>query len=101
MILCLKKTAKLMCDGYSEESVESSKKCIVSVLNQNSAAKGKREVNNLAVEIMENHSKEHNYSDPQYQLWARMIVNTLHSSKDIPPEVPMITGNPYQTYDAQ
>ena len=33
-----------------------------------------------------------NYSDPQYRLWARMIVNGLHSSKESPPQVPMITG---------
>ena len=56
------------------------------------------EVNNLAVEIKENHSKVPNYSDPQYRLWARMIANGLHSSKDAP-EVPTITGKPQQTYE--
>ena len=59
---------------------------------QSKRATKEKEVDDLAAEIKEIHSKDHNYSDPQYRLWARMIVNGLHYSKDIPPEVPMITG---------
>ncbi len=34
----------------------------------------------------------------QFRLWARMIENGVHASKDIPPQVPMITGNtPHRT----
>ena len=32
------------------------------------------------------------HDDPLYRLWARMIVNGLHSAKDVPPQVPMVTG---------
>jgi len=38
------------------------------------------------------HSENHNYTEPQYQLWARRIQNGIHTSKDSPPQVPMITG---------
>lgn len=38
------------------------------------------------------HSKK--YSEPQYQLWARMIVNGIHAGKDELPQVPMIVGAP-------
>ncbi len=31
-------------------------------------------------------------SEVQYRLWARMITTGIHSSKDTPPQVPMITG---------
>ena len=31
-------------------------------------------------------------SDTQYCLWARMIVCSIHASKDTPPQVPLITG---------
>ena len=37
------------------------------------------------------HCDKCNLSDPQYQLWARMITNGLHSGKETPPQVPMIT----------
>ena len=98
MYSSLKKSGKtdvyLWCDGYSEEADESSRKCKRddSLGPQSKRATKEKEVDDLAAEIKEIHSKDHNYSDPQYRLWARMIVNGLHSSKDIPPEVPMITG---------
>ena len=38
------------------------------------------------------HSDKCNLSDPQYRLWARMITNGIHSSKETPPQVLMITG---------
>ena len=38
------------------------------------------------------HSENHNYTEPQYRLWARMVQNGIHTSKDSPPQVPMITG---------
>ena len=37
-------------------------------------------------------------SDVQFHLWARMIENGVHASKEFPPQVPMITGNtPHRT----
>ena len=44
------------------------------------------------VELKDMHSGQYDYTDPQYRLWARMIINGIHSSKDTPPQVPMITG---------
>ena len=34
-----------------------------------------------------------NLSEVQYRLWARMLVTGVHSSKDNPPQFPMITGS--------
>jgi len=48
------------------------------------------EVDGVCNELKELHSKK--YSEPQYRLWARMIVNGIHASKDEPPQVPMIVG---------
>jgi len=41
------------------------------------------EVDGVCNELKELHSKK--YSEPQYRLWARMIVNGIHASKDEPP----------------
>ena len=31
-------------------------------------------------------------SEVQYRLWARMIITGVHSDKDTPPQIPIITG---------
>jgi hypothetical protein len=51
-----------------------------------------KEVDDIAEELREINHGKHSYSDPQYKLWARMIINGLHSSKEVPPQVPMMTG---------
>ena len=32
-------------------------------------------------------------SEVQYRLWAQMLVTGVHSSRENPPQVPMITGS--------
>ena len=49
------------------------------------------EIDELVQELRERHSENHNCTEPQYRLWARMIQNGIHTSKDNPPQVPMIT----------
>ena len=39
------------------------------------------------------HEDELNLSEVQYRLWARMLVTGVDSSKENPPQVPMITGS--------
>ena len=63
--------------------------------NDNSQLTSKRtlkeiEIDDLTFDLKELHGEK--YSEPQYRLWARMIINGLHSSKESPPNVPMITG---------
>jgi len=31
-------------------------------------------------------------NETQYRLWARMIITGVHSDKDMPPQIPIITG---------
>ena len=50
------------------------------------------EVEELTKELKELNKEKFNLSEVQYRLWARMITTGIHSSKDTPPQVPMITG---------
>ena len=54
-------------------------------------AEKEKEVEDITLELKSLHGKN-NYSEPQYRLWARMMINGLHSRKQTPPNVPMITG---------
>ena len=78
----------LWCEGNSDDS-SSRKRNRDGSPGPSKRAVKEREVDDITEELKELHD---NYSDPQYRLWARMIVNGLHSSKDVPPQVPMITG---------
>lgn len=84
----------LWCDRYSEES-EVQRKCKQdspdgSTCTSKHSKKGSC-INELVMELKEMNSDIHNYSDPQYRLWARMIAVGIHTSKETPPQVPMIT----------
>ena len=46
----------------------------------------------IAEELKELHEHKLELSEVQYRLWARMLVTGVHSSKESPPQVPMITG---------
>ena len=50
------------------------------------------QIDDLVDELREMHSENHDYTEPQYRLWARMVQNGIHTSKDSPPQFPMITG---------
>ena len=77
-------------DGYSEES-ENPRKCKRddSPVRTSKHAEKEKDIDDLVSELIEMHSDKCNLSDIQYRLWARMIVNGIHSSK---PQVPMMTG---------
>ena len=48
-------------------------------------------VESLATELKELHGDKLQLNETQYRLWARMIVSGIHTSKDEPPQVPLIT----------
>ena len=89
----------LWCEGRSEESSPKSKKRKRDNSNSptpsSKRATKEKEVDIMAAELKELHSNKadgEKYNDPQYRLWARMIINGFHCSKEKPPQVPMITG---------
>jgi hypothetical protein len=43
-----------------------------------------------AEELREMHENSLELSEVQYRLWARMLVTRVHSSKENPPQVPMM-----------
>lgn len=83
----------LWCDGRSVEGEESGgnskkRKRDTSPPPSKCALKEKQ-IDDIAAELM---ADKLDFSDPQYRLWARMIVTGNHSSKETPPRVPLITG---------
>lgn len=84
----------LWCEGYDEnESENLRKRKRESSPGPTSKRCGKeREIDDMVAELKEINSDKCNLSDPQYRLWARMIINGIHSSKESPPQIPMITG---------
>ena len=53
-------------------------------------AEKESEVDDITIDLKDLHGDK--YTEPQYRLWARMIINGLHSSREAPPDIPMITG---------
>ncbi len=87
------KTNASLCDGCSEESDSQRKrKRDDSPGPTSKRAEKEKDIDDLVTELKEMHSAQHNYSNPQYQLWARMITDGIHFSKETPPHVLMITG---------
>lgn len=89
-----KKDIVLWCDGRSEDGdLDNSRK---KRARCNSPITGREdreaEIDELVHELREKHDENQSYTEPQYRLWARMIQNGVHTSKDNPPQVPMITG---------
>ena len=83
----------LWCDGHEEESNPRKRKRDSSPPPPSKRAAKEREVEDIVKELKDLHQDTiEKYSDPQYRLWARMITNGTHSSKETPPQVPMITG---------
>ena len=89
-----RKDILLWCDGRPEDSdFDNSRKkrarCHSPLTRRDDR---EAQIDDLVDELREMHSENHNYTEPQYRLWARMIQNGIHTSKDSPPQVPMITG---------
>lgn len=53
-------------------------------------AEKESEVDDITIDLKDLHGDK--YTEPQYRLWARMIINGLQSSRETPPDIPMITG---------
>ena len=78
----------LWCEGSVPDDPPSSKR-----REKSSSCHEEQEsdVEELAAKLKERHGDSLGLSELQYHLWARMIV-IVHSSKDQPLQVPMITG---------
>ena len=90
---CPRKEIMLWCDSReSDEDLPKNKR------RKTGDTMTKREeteqrVAEIAEELKEMHEEELKLSEVQYRLWARMLVTGVHSSKETPPQVPMITGS--------
>lgn len=90
---CPHKEILLWCDsGDSDEEPPKNKK------RKTSDTMSKREeteqrVVEMADELKEMHEGKLELSEVQFRLWARMLVTGVHSSKETPPQIPMITGS--------
>ena len=82
----------LWCDGRSDEEGNQRKKRKRDNSPVSKRDGKEREIEDLVTELKDMHKEHHDYTDPQYRLWARMIQNGMHDSKDEPPQIPMITG---------
>ena len=83
----------LWCDGRSEEvDLISRKRKRDDSPPPSKRALKEKQIDDVASELIELNSDTLALSDPQYRLWARMIVCGNHSSKEKPPQVPLITG---------
>lgn len=80
----------LWCDGQTGDEPPSAKR------QRTDGVVTKREEKEQKVEELAKELKERNesmeLSEVQYRLWARMIITGVHSDKDTPPQIPMITG---------
>jgi len=85
---CQKTEVCLWCDVEEEKSKKRKKDSSPPPSKRSTKEK---EIDDITAELKTLH-KEEQYSDPQFRLWARMVVNGLHSSKEIPPQIPLITG---------
>lgn len=93
---CPEKEIMLWCDsrcgGDNNEDNPKSKR------RKTNDVSSKREENEqrvaeIADELKEQHEKKLKLNEVQYRLWARMLVTGVHSSRENPPQVPMITGS--------
>ena len=80
----------LWCEGGCDESQGKRKRSTSPTGQSSKRAAKENDIDELVEELKEEHVDQ--YSDPQYRLWARMIINGIHSSRETPPQVPMITG---------
>lgn len=86
------KDIRLWCDG--KRDIENNDERPLKRKKSSTTPREEREdkVDDLVKELKDKNSAVYDFSDAQYYLWARMIVTGMHSSKDTPPQVPMITG---------
>ena len=102
---CPQKEITLWCDGRGgDECSEDTHRKRRRV--ESSAPKSKREekedhVKELTEELQALHGDNLGLSEVQFRLWARMIENGVHVSKETPPQIPMITGSLLQRKESK
>ena len=95
---CPDKEIMLWCEGRNDENSSDSfhhtNKKKRSCDGQQSKREEKEDhVKILAEELQEQHKDKLDFSEVQYRLWSRMIITGVHSSKDVPPQIPLM-GTP-------
>ena len=55
-----------------------------------SRVENEREIDDITAELKGLHGGK--FGEPQFRLWARMVINGIHKSKETPPNIRMITG---------
>lgn len=93
---CPDKEVLLWCEGRSDPDLGD--ELNVKKKKTRSGHKSKREekeeeVKLLAEELQELHQGKLDLNEVQYRVWSRMIITGIHSSKDVPPQVPIIVGS--------
>ena len=83
----------LWCDSRSDNrEAPKSKRRKLSDQFQSKREEKENRMETLAKELEDLNGKRLALDETQYKLWARMIISGIHSSKEKPPQVPMITG---------
>ena len=96
--LHLKRYILLWCDGRTQNEDEGS---VSNKTKRRKTSDGcltkreeqEKEIDILATELKEQHKSKCELDDVQYRLWARCIVVGIHSSRDVPPTLPLFTGS--------
>ena len=83
----------LWCDGRSEDTeTPASKRVKVDDHSSTKRESKENQIEQLAGELKERNKDKLELTEPQYRLWARLLSTGVHSSKDEPPKIPLITG---------
>ena len=94
-INCATPDIMLWCDGRSESNeTPNSKRQKTDDTFISKREEKEKKVEQLAQELKELNGSTLELSEVQYRLWARMISTGVHTSKETPPQIPMITGVP-------
>ena len=90
---CPHKEILLWCDsgGIDEEPPKNKKRKTSDTMSKHEETE--QRVAEVAEELKEMHEDKLKLSEVQFRLWARMLVTGVHSSKETPPQIPMITGS--------
>lgn len=72
----------LWCDGSEETDANSRKRKRDDSPPQSKRAPKEKQIDDVASELVELNNDKLDFSDPQYRLWAGMIVCGNHSSKE-------------------
>jgi len=89
----------LWCEGRSDEdsdiyvSHKAKKKKKTGSEHKSKREEKEDSVKVLAEELQAQHKDKLDLNEVQYRLWSRMLIAGIHSSRDVPPQVPLITGS--------